>query len=99
MADIEQRVDRLEEKVAKLELDINTSLGKIESDLTEIKTYVKSNSQNDELKNELIIKDVKSNSDRIGKLEGNQAKIVWAFVMAFLGLIGEAVIYYIQNKP
>ena len=102
MADIEEikkDVDRLKEKVADIELSITKSLGEIKSDLSEIKAFMKNNTQNDDLKNELIVKDVKSNTERISKLEGNQSKIVWAFVMAFLGLIGEAVIYYIQNKP
>lgn len=98
MADIEQRVDKLEEKVARLELNINNSLGDIKTDLTEIKTYVQTNSSNNDLKNNLIEKDVVSNKERIKKLEDNQSKIAWAIIMSVIGLIGEAVLFYLKSK-
>ena len=98
MADIEQRVDKLEEKVARLELNINNSLGDIKTDLTEIKTYVQTNSSNNDLKNNLIEKDVVSNKERIKKLEDNQSKIAWAIIMSVIGLISEAVLFYLKSK-
>lgn len=99
MADLEERVTNLENKVRELEININNSLNEIKIQLTEISTSLKSNSNNGDLKNELIEKDVKSNTKDIEKLKDNQGKVVWAIIMAFLGLIGEAVIYFIQNKP
>lgn len=98
MADIEQRVDKLEEKVAQLELNINNSLGDIKTDLTEIKTYVQSNSNSNDLKNNLIEKDVVNNTERLKKLEENQSKIVWAVIMSVLGILGEAVLFYLKSK-
>lgn len=98
MADIEQRVDKLEDKVAQLELNINSSLGDIKTDLTEIKTYVQTNSNNNDLKNNLIEKDVANNTERIKKLEDNQAKIAWAIILAVIGIIGEAVLFYLKSK-
>ena len=102
MADIDEikkDVDKLKDKVSKLEIDITTSLGQIKNDLVEIKTFMQNNSKTNDLKNELIEKDVKNNTKEIDALKSNQNKIVWTIVLAFLGLIGEAVIYYIQNKP
>ena len=99
MADIEQRVLDLEKKVRDLEININNSLNEIKLSLTEITTTLRSNSNNGDLKNELIEKDVVNNTKRIGKLEDNQAKIIWTIVLGVIGLIGEAVIYYIQIKP
>lgn len=98
MADIEQRVDKLEDKVARLELNINSSLGDIKTDLTEIKTYVQTNSNNNDLKNNLIEKDVVNNTERIKKLEDNQAKIVWTIILAVIGIIGETVLFYLKSK-
>ena len=98
MADIEKRVDKLEEKVAQLELNINSSLGDIKTDLTEIKTYVQSNSNSNDLKNNLIEKDVINNTERLKKLEENQSKIVWAVIMSVLGILGEAVLFYLKSK-
>jgi len=99
MADLEERVSNLEKKISELELNINKSLNEIKVSLTEISTTLKNNASSGDLKNELIEKDVKSNSKRIDVLEGNQNKIIWVIVMAVIGLIGEAVIYYIQIKP
>ena len=99
MADLEERVTNLENKVRELEININNSLNEIKIQLTEISTALKSNSNNGDLKNELIEKDVKKNSEDIKSLKENQGKVVWAIVIAFLGLAGEAIIYFIQNKP
>lgn len=99
MADLETRVDDLEKKVARLEIDINKHLGDIQTSLTEIKTLLNTSSKDGDLKNQLIEKDVKRNGDRLDKLEGNQTKIVWTIILAVLGVIGEAIYYFIQNKP
>lgn len=105
MADLENRVDKLEEKVRQLEIDITKSLGEIKTDLAEIKTALKSGTADDDLKNELIKKDieilqkdVKLNSERTEKLENNHSKIVWTFVTAFIGILIEAVVFYIRTK-
>ena len=99
MADLEERVTNLENKVRELEININNSLNEIKIQLTEIATALKSNTNSGDLKNELIEKDVKKNTEDIKGLKDNQNKIVWTIVLAVIGLIGEAVVYYIQNKP
>ena len=98
MIDLENRVSKLEDKVKQLEIDINKSLGEIKATLGEIKTTLEANSNNGDLKNELIAKDVKNNTTRLEKLEGNQAKVVWAIVSAFITLLIEAVTLYIKTK-
>ncbi len=99
MADLEQRVKDLEDKVKDLEININKSLNEIKLSLAEITATLKSNTNSGDLKNELIEKDVKKNSEDIKALKENQSKVVWAIVMAFLGIAGEAIIYFIHNKP
>lgn len=98
MADLEQRVDKLEEKVAHLELTISKSLGEIKQDLTEIKTYMEKEDENGDLKNKLIEQKVDNNKERITKLEEGRSKIVWAFASAFIGLLVEAVALYLRTK-
>ena len=99
MADLEERVTNLENKVRELEININNSLNEIKIQLTEIATALKSNTNSGDLKNELIEKDVRHNTKKIEALEANQNKIVWTVILSVIGLIGEAVVYYIQNKP
>lgn len=97
MIDLEQRVLDLEKKVTDLELNINKSLSEIKESLVEICTTLKDNASNSDLK--LIEKDVRINAEKVKKLEDNQSKIVWVMVMAVIGLVGKAIIYYIQNNP
>jgi hypothetical protein len=96
MADLEDRVSELEKKVNKLELDINTSLSDIKIDLTEIKTALKSSDNAEELKNEVIKKDVDSNTKRIEKLENNQSKLVWTLIGEIVAIISSIVIAVIK---
>lgn len=94
---IEERVDKLEKKFEELEKNLNSSLLEIKSDLAEIKSCLKNNDNTGNLKNALIEKDIKNNSIRIKKLEDNQSKIVWTIILAVIGIVGEAVYYFIQN--
>lgn len=98
MADLEGRVEKLEEKVKQLEIDINKSLGEIKATLGEIKASLETSSNTGDLKNQLIEKDVKKNSEDIKNLKDNQGKVVWTFVTAFLGLVIEAIVFYIRTK-
>lgn len=98
MAELEDRVKELEDKVKQLEIDINKSLSEIKITLGEIKSSLDANSNNGDLKNQLIEKDVQSNMEKIKKLEDNQGKVVWTFVTAFLGLAIEAIVFYIRTK-
>lgn len=98
MADLETRVDELEKRMARLENDINASLSQIKMDVVEIKTNIKGNLTSDDLKNQLIEKETKSNSKRLDKLESNQAKLVWTVIGEVLALIGAAVITYLKTS-
>lgn len=106
MADLEQRVENLENKVRELEININKSLNEIKISLTEIIASLKSNTDNGDLKNSLIEKDIQTNNikiemntKKIEQLENNQSKIVWTIILAVIGVIGDAVYRYIQLKP
>lgn len=90
MADLEQRVDKLEEKVAEMEREITASLGDIKNDLIEIKGYVRGG---DELVNEKI----KNHEEKIKKLEENQSKFIWAIIGEALALLGGAVKFYLMS--
>ena len=90
MADLETRVDKLEEKVEQLEKDINDSLGEIKTDLTEIKGLIEKDSSVIELK-------VKTNSERITKLENIVSKLTWTIVLGVVGIAASAIVYYIKT--
>ena len=87
MADLETRVEKLENEFFELKLHINSSLSEIHTDVAEIKSLVKNNDDTGELKNEIIKKDVTSNTARIKKLEGNQNKLVWLLIGELAGIV------------
>ena len=99
MADLESRVEKVEEKIRELELSINKSLSDIKVSLTEIKTSLQSNTSSEDLKNDMIKKDVENLEKRTKQLEDNQSKIIWTVVLGVLALVGRTVVYFIQNMP
>lgn len=96
MADLESRVEKLEEKIQKIELDITGSLNELKLDMIEIKDCLKSNSNDGDLKNQLIEKDVQRNTARIKKLENNQMKFVWLIIGEVVTVVGTAIVATIQ---
>ena len=106
MADLEQRVDELERKFRELEKSINESLSEIKVSLAEISATLKSNNNSGDLKNELIEKDVKANNekikvveDRTNKLEDSNKWLVRLILGSIIGLVLEAVAFYIRTRP
>ena len=114
MADLETRVGKLEEELPKLkeqiseiQNEIHGSLSDIKTDVVEIKQLMKDTKQIDDLKNQLIdkeierksevfAKDVERNTARIVKLENNQNKLVWTVIIEIIGVIGAAVMAYLK---
>lgn len=103
---IEERVDKLEQKAEEIEKNVNKSLVEIKSDLAEIKSCVKNSDNTGDLKNALIEKDVKSLEQRVKKAEEkikeqeeSKKWLVRLILGAIIGLVLEAVAFYIKMKP
>lgn len=104
--ELEDRVKDLEDKVKNLEININKSLSEIKVSLAEISASIKSSNNSGDLKNELIEKDVKANAekvrvvgDRVSKLEDSNKWIIRLILGSIVGLVLEAVAFYIKAKP
>lgn len=96
MADLESRVDKLEEKVKELELDITKSLDDLKSDMTEIKTILEKDTNVSDLQKEVISKDILSNTTRIKKLEDTQSKFFWLIVGEIVTVVGGLIVAAIK---
>lgn len=106
MADLEERVTDLEKKFKDFEIDINNSLNEIKISLAEILGSLKNETNNGDLKNALIEKDIKANTEKIIKLEEKvkeqEESKKWLVRLVFgsiIGLVLEAVAFYIRTKP
>ena len=103
--ELEERVKDLEDKVKNLEININKSLSDIKISLAEISASIKSSSNSEDLKNELIEKDVKANNDfihkvenRVKELEDSNKWLVRLILGSIIGLVLEAVAFYMKTK-
>lgn len=104
MADLEERMDKLEKKqddlkneVVKIQMSYGQDIAEIRSSLSIIKEKVTQSNNQGELKNRLIDKDVENNTKRIQKLEDNQSKLVWAIILEVLGLVGSVIVTVISK--
>ena len=95
--DIEQKVNRLEKKQEELEMFVNKSISSIQVGIVEIKTILQERNEKENLKNNLLEKDIAAQEQRIKKLEDNQ-QWLWRTIAAgvITAVIG-AVIFVIQN--
>lgn len=96
MADLENRVDELEKKVKELELDITKSLDELKNNMTEIKTILKKDTSVSDLQQQVIAKDISSNTTRIEKLENTQNKFFWLIVGEIITVIGGVIVAAIK---
>lgn len=97
--DIEERVTRLEEKFEKMELSINDKLSKIQESIVGLESYLKASASDGDLKNKLIIKDVERLEEKVRKQEDSQIWIVRLLIGSIVGLVLEAIAFYIKTKP
>ena len=88
--DIEERINRLDERVEKLESKVNEAIPEIQSGIKEIKTILQERPIQEELKNNLLGKDISNHETRIKKIEDNQSwlwKTVGASIIAIVFVI------------
>lgn len=94
--DIEKRVAKLEEKQNELQLFVNKSISNIQIGIAEIKVMLKERLEQDNLKNDLLAKDIHSHDDRLKKIEDNQQWLWRTVVGSIITAIGSVIIFVIQ---
>lgn len=90
--DIEKRIKRIEDKIEvydKYFIDIKV-------DIREIRTMLTERLEQENLKNQILQKDIEAQKERIEKLEDNQ-KWLWRTVgVSVLGIIVSAITYVLN---
>ncbi len=95
--EIEQKVNKLEERQEQLEAFVNKSISSIQVGIVEIKTILQERNEKENLKNNLLEKDIKAQEQRIKKLEDNQ-QWIWRTVGAsIISVIVGAIVFVINN--
>ena len=96
--DIEQKVNRLEKKQEELEIFINKSISSIQVGIVEIKTILQERNEKENLKNNLLEKDIAAQEQRIKKLEDNQ-QWLWRTIGGSIIATGiGAIIFVIKTR-
>lgn len=90
--DLVERVDRLEEKVNKIETEI-------QADIREIKTLLKEKNTQEDLKNSLLSRDIEEHDKRLKKIENNFSWVSKTIIAEVIGIIITLIIFGIKNMP
>lgn len=101
--DIEKRVAKLEESQQELKEfvnksigDVNKSMGDIQIGIAEIKIILTERLKQENLKNDLLSKDIKSQNDRIKKLEDNQQWLWRTVAGSIISIVIGAIVFAIK---
>lgn len=95
--DIEQKVNRLEKKQEELEMFVNKSISSIQVGIVEIKTILQERNEKENLKNNLLEKDIAAQEQRIKKLEDNQQWLWRSIAGSILTIVIGAIVFVIKT--
>ena len=95
--DIEQKVNRLEKKQEELEMFVNKSISSIQVGIVEIKTILQERNEKENLKNNLLEKDIAAQEQRIKKLEDNQQWLWRTIAGSIIATVIGAIVFVIKT--
>lgn len=95
--EIEQKVNKLEEEQHDLQQFVNKSVSSIQVGIVEIKTILQERLEKENLKNDLLAKDIQSQDKRIKKLEDNQSWLWKTIAVTVIGTISSAIVFAIRT--
>lgn len=96
--DINERVDRLDERMFKLEEKFNISIPEIQSGIREIKVMLQERPKQEDLKNSILEKDITALEARVKKLEDNQSWLWKTVAGALIGLVIEVIVFVVKMR-
>ena len=90
--DINERVDQLDNRMSK----INTSIPEIQSGIREIKILLQERPIQEQLKNDILEKDILSLESRVKKIEDNQSWLWKTVVGAIITVVVGAIVFTVK---
>ena len=95
--EIEQKVNRLEKKQEELEMFVNKSISSIQIGIVEIKTILQEKNEKENLKNNLLEKDIAAQEQRIKKLEDNQQWLWRTIAASVITIVIGAIVFVVKT--
>ena len=94
--DINDRVDKVEKRLEKIEDEMNKSIPEIQAGISEIKAILQERPAQEDLKNEILSKDIANIDKRVTKVEDN-LNWLWKTVGgAIITIIVGAIVFTIK---
>ena len=94
--DIHERVDQLDNRMSKIEEKINTSIPEIQSGIREIKILLQERPIQEQLKNDILEKDILSLESRVKKIEDNQSWLWKTVAGAIITVVVGAIVFTVK---
>lgn len=96
LKDIEERVIKLERNQEELKNFVNKSIGDIQVGIAEIKVILTERLEKENLKNTILENNIKSQNDRVKKLEDNQQWLWRTVTASIIGIVVSAIVFSIK---
>lgn len=96
LKDIEERVIKLERNQEELKNFVNKSIGDIQVGIAEIKVILTERLEKENLKNTILENDIKSQNERVKKLEDNQQWLWRTVTASIIGIVVSAIVFSIK---
>jgi hypothetical protein len=94
--DINERVDQLDNRMSKIEEKINTSIPEIQSGIREIKVLLQERPIQEQLKNDILEKDILTLENRVKKIEDNQSWLWKTVAGAIITVVVGAIVFTVK---
>lgn len=94
--DINERVDQLDNRMSKIEEKINTSIPEIQSGIREIKILLQERPIQEQLKNDILGKDILSLESRVKKIEDNQSWLWKTVAASVITVVVGAIVFAVK---
>lgn len=95
--EIEQRVSKLEKEQTELKEFVNKSIGEIQTGIAEIKIMLQERLIQNDLKNDLLAKDINSQNERLKKIEDSQQWLWRTVAGSIVSIIIGAIVFVVKT--
>ena len=96
LQNLKETVEKVKDAERDLELSVNQKISEIQLGITEIKVMLQERVDKENLKNEILAKDIETHENRIKKIEENETWLWRTVVGAILTTVIAAIIFVIQ---
>ena len=96
LQNLKETVEKVKDAEKDLELSVNQKISEIQLGITEIKVMLQERVDKENLKNEILAKDIETHESRIKKIEENETWLWRTVVGTILTTVISAIIFVIK---